>query len=324
MIDEDLKRRITDKLASVGGGKPRRAGGENMMIRCPFHEDNSPSFCMNVSNGLFICYGCGVEGNFRTFLSKLGMSPQDIRHQYGVTLQRLADTKLPERDLARPKVVMPSNRHIDEDLLGLFDGVPEKLLKEGFSEKILREFGIGLDKHHNRITFPLRDIEGNLVGISGRALNINQEPRYKVYQEEYKVWDLPPYNTDKGNLLWNGHTLFQPLQFMNGRPQVVLVEGFKAAMWVRQAGVPFVAAFMTKRMSAAQKWILERMGGEYILMLDNDAAGIDGTINVSRQLNKGTVVRIVEYDGLQPTDVPLELIPELIARSCSYNSIMLG
>jgi DNA primase len=317
--------RIIEILTGLGKGKPRKAGGDNVVLRCPFHDDNDPSFCMNVSNGLFICYGCDVTGNFRKFLTMLGYAPDYINLHYGATLKNLSANAPAPKDLARPEVVMEVNRRIDNDLLGLFHHCPEALLEEGFSMETLRQFGIGVDKHHHRITFPLRDIEGHLVGISGRAMLIDQEPRYKVYKEEYKTWGLPPYETDKSNLLWNAHTMFHRLLTENGRPRIVIVEGFKAVMWLTQAGIPNVVGLMTKRMSKTQEWILQRMGGEFVLMLDNDNAGVQGTIKVTDTFYRsGAPLRVVLYDGKQPTDVPLDELQEVVNSAPMYSELMYG
>lgn len=322
---DDLTLKIIRSLEGLGKGRIRKSGPDNMILRCPFHDDASPSFCMNIRNGLFICYGCEVTGNFRKFLELLGMSRHDIQVHYGVTLEELSKRAPPPKDRANPELVMESNRWIEEDLLGLFHHCPEKLLEEGFTEETLLHFGVGVDKHHGRITFPLRDIEGHLVGISGRAMTAAQEPRYKVYEQEYRQWGLPPYNTDKSFLLWNAHKLHTTMTAAHDRPPVVVVEGFKAAMWLHQAGFPFVVALMTKRISDTQWYILHRWWGSYYLMLDNDAAGIGGTIKVSGRMEKaGMSIRIVEYDGLQPTDVPLDVIPACIHTAETYNQIVLG
>jgi hypothetical protein len=76
-------------------------------------------------------------------------------------------------------------------------------------------------------------------------------------------------------------------------------------------------------MSTEQSWILQDIGGPYILMLDNDEAGTDGFVSVSRELVKHTrYVTVVEYEENQPTDVPLEDIPNLIASATDYHVIM--
>lgn len=299
----------------------RHAGPDNLVALCPFHDDSSPSFAVSIHTGLWLCYACGEKGNFRSFLSKLGMSKNDIDDNYGYTIQELKKNAPPPPDPTKPNVVMEANRCIPEELLGVLRGVPTKLVEEGFQEDVLSHFGVGVDQQHHRITFPLRDLKGQLVGISGRATLDSQRERYKVYKDEYRDWYLPPYETDKSNLLWNAHIIY-PIARVTEMP-IIIVEGFKACMWLHQAGLTNVVALMTKRMSWAQQFIFQDMGGPYILMLDNDDAGIDGTIGISKILQKYSCdVRIVEYEQTQPTDIPLEDIPDLVENATNYQEMM--
>lgn len=294
----------------------RGAGPDNIVACCPFHDDNTPSFSMCVHNGLYICFGCGETGNFRSFLARMGLGPSEIKYHYGATLEQIRQNAPPPPDPTHPNVIMETNRHIPEELLGLFHFCPIDLLDEGFTEATLLDFGVGVDKFNDRITYPLRDFKGNLVGISGRAMREDQEERYKVYREEYTRWELPPYNTDKALLLWNAHRVFPAVYNKPDAGPIVIVEGFKACMWLKQAGVPNVVALMTKAMSWTQAWLLRHMGNNHVLMLDNDNAGIAGTINASEELIKSSPhLRIVEYEEAQPTDVPLEDIPGLIENA---------
>lgn len=308
----------------------RQSGAANVVALCPFHDDHSPSFAMNVTNGLYICYSCGASGNFRAFLKNIGYTPHEISTSFGLTLQHIKNNAPPPPDPTKPEVVMDVNRHIPTELLGIFQkGDQERRAAiaactddtglTDFSDEILTEFGIGIDTLHRRITFPIRDLAGNLVGISGRAM-AGQEPRYKVYDDEYRKWELPPYNTDKAKCLWNAAAVKPTIR--TGQEPVVVVEGFKGAMWLRQAGVPRVVALMTKSMSWEQCWILKKMTSHHILMLDNDKAGIEGTINVSAELAKSSpFLRVVEYDGLQPTDIPLEDVVGVVANATAYDDL---
>jgi DNA primase len=304
--------------------KVRPAGPDNLVAVCPFHDDSNPSFAIDIHTGLWLCYACGEKGNFKSFLSKLGMSRDEIRFHYGKTLEELKQNAPPPPDPSKPGVVMESNRRIPEELLGIFHRCPRSLLADGYSRETLKSFGVGVDLLHKRITYPLRDLMGHLVGISGRSINDASPIRYKVYKEEYKTWDLPPYETDKKCLLWNAHRVLP--EIMNQElPKIVIVEGFKACMWLTQAGIPNVVALMTKTMSWEQKWILEQMSDSHVLMLDNDEAGMDGYVTISRELAKcSPLVKIVEYDKPQPTDVPLEELPQLIASAVNYNEIMVA
>jgi len=302
--------------------KVRHAGPDNLVAVCPFHDDSHPSFAIDIHTGLWLCYACGEKGNFRSFLSKLGMSRDEIKFHYGKTLDELKENAPPPPDPSRPGVVMDSNRRVPEELLGIFHRCPRSLLAEGFTRGTLQSFEVGVDREHNRITFPLRDLEGHLVGISGRAVQKTEAIRYKVYKEEYKKWELPTYETDKNCLLWNAHRVL-PSVFHSELPRIVIVEGFKACMWLTQAGIPNVVALMTKSMSWEQQWILEKMEGVYILMLDNDDAGIDGYVKISHDLSKYSPhVKIVEYNYNQPTDVPLVELPGLVEAAVSYNEIL--
>ncbi len=38
---------------------------------CPFHDDHHPSLSINLINGLFNCFACGVKGDVFTFYQKI-------------------------------------------------------------------------------------------------------------------------------------------------------------------------------------------------------------------------------------------------------------
>lgn len=302
----------------------RMSGSNNIVALCPFHDDHSPSFSMSLVNGLFICFSCGAKGNFRQFLTQIGMSPEEIKYHYGRTLETLKKNAPPPPDPTKPGVVMEPNRHIPEELLGIFNFCPLDLLDEGFDEATLQDFQVGVDKKHERITFPIRDLAGNLVGISGRAMHDGQEPRYKIYDLEYQAWDLPPYDTDKGLCLWNAHRVYAETKLGVSSSPIAIVEGYKACMWLRQAGIQHVVALMTADMSWAQRWMLSKMGSSFIVMLDNNEAGVKGTINVTRELAKITQdVRVVEYEEDQPSDVPREDVLEVVRNATPYDLMLL-
>ena len=56
--------------------RPKLSGSENLAAKCPFpdHDDNHPSFAININNGLWKCHGCNRSGNLATLLRGLGVS----------------------------------------------------------------------------------------------------------------------------------------------------------------------------------------------------------------------------------------------------------
>jgi DNA primase len=47
-----------------------RPAGERLVGRCPFHEDNSPSFSVFPATGTYYCFGCGAHGDVISFVKQ--------------------------------------------------------------------------------------------------------------------------------------------------------------------------------------------------------------------------------------------------------------
>ena len=307
--------------------KVRRSGPENIMAVCPFHEESKPSFAMSLINGVFFCHSCHARGTLRTFLRDMGVGAQALKLRYDALIEAAKQNSPKPPDPTRPGVfeMLP----IDETFLGLLDMCPTSLLEAGFEEKTLRHFEVGFDKWHNRITFPLRDIRGYLVGISGRAISSEAWPRYKIYDREYKTWGLPErLNWNKRGLLYNAHAVYPAtLQLNPSTAFVAVVEGFKACMWVHQAGITNVVGLLGSYLSWEQQWILERLGVPVYLFLDNNNAGIDGVSKASAALTRSVDTLVVEYpkrleevDEAQPDSLEQDEVLEQFTKAVPYTT----
>lgn len=312
--------------------KVRKSGPTNIMAICPFHmkadgtEEKKPSFAMSLQNGLWFCHSCQASGNLYTFLKNIGLS----RTQIDIMYKPLIDAAVhnaPERiDPLKPKAIF-STSPIEESLLGIFDAYPKDLLDKGFTTTTLDHFGVGFDNDHLRATYPLRDLVGNLVGISGRSVT-DEWPKYKIYDKEFPTWGLPErLELDKRGLLWNAHSIYPQVYFQTAPTQIVLVEGFKACMHVWQSGIKNVAALLGTYLSAEHQWILERLGAEVILFLDNNAPGINGTLKAANRLRKSLRVRVVDYperliedEDAQPDNCTSEEIQQQVQHATEYFS----
>jgi DNA primase len=334
MIQEEVLT-IAQKYLS----KIRRVGADNISAICPFHrkadgrEERSPSFSMSLSKGVWHCWSCHASGTFQSFLRDVGLPRAVIVNQYGELFEALRKSQpVAAFDPTRPKII--AEEPLPEAILGFFDQCPLYLVETEyaayldpddcvvFSETIIQQYDVGFDEKHSRITFPLRDYLGNLVGISGRTV-IGEIPRYKVYDREYSFWGYPNrQTTKKGSVLWNAHRVY-PRTFMGSPDQFVLVvEGFRACLWAIQAGIKNTVALLGSDLSVAQKWIFERMGCRIYLMLDNDSAGqkaLRGRTDeygrkwpgIAEELSRSLPVSIVSYEGKQPT----KLSPEELCKA---------
>lgn len=294
---------VEDEIASIAHqylNKVKKSGPTNVMAICPFHrksdgtEEKTPSFAMNLSNGLYFCHACQSKGNLYTFLRDLGINRMDITVRYGVVIEAAANNIPPKYDPLKPNI--EELNPLPESLLGVFDYCPTTLLHSGFKEATLRHFDVGFDRDHNRITYPLRDFQGRLAGISGRDIT-GEFSRYKVYTKEYTKWGMPERpEPDKRKLLWNIHAIYPSFYLGAGGPRdLFIVEGFKAAMWLWQAGITDVVALLGTYLSDEQCQIIERLGATIHLFLDLNDPGIRGTLKTGAKLARSRPVRVAEY-----------------------------
>jgi hypothetical protein len=81
-------------VEAIGERVELRKAGKEYIGLCPFHDDKTPSFCVNDDKAVFYCHGCGSKGDiidfiqkldgvsFRQALATLGMNHKDaIRHR---------------------------------------------------------------------------------------------------------------------------------------------------------------------------------------------------------------------------------------------------
>ena len=52
--------------------------GNEMLAKCPFHDDQHASLSINATSGIWTCHACGKSGNAQTFLQEFkNISPQE-------------------------------------------------------------------------------------------------------------------------------------------------------------------------------------------------------------------------------------------------------
>jgi DNA primase len=308
--------------------KVKPSGNENIMAVCPFHrkpdgsEETGPSFAMNVYSGLWFCHSCHAKGNLYAFLRALGMGHANVMTTYKYVLDEAGHHAAPAPDPLNP--IEPTTAEpLHEGFLGLFFNYVPVAEEWGFSTELCKEFGVGFDDVHQRITFPLRDLQGRLIGISGRAIG-DQKPRYKVYDQEYIDFGMPPRSTEKRALVWHGYETKERLgrATLSNRKdrKVVVVEGFKAAMRVAQAGISTVVALLGSHLSHEQRWFLENLYADVYLMPDNDEPGGDGCLKAAlSSLRHIPYLYLVEYEANQPSDLTSEEVIAAVASAKPFD-----
>lgn len=293
-----------------------------VLIRCPFHgggHEKTPSMGVSREKPLYHCYACHASGHISQLMRHFGASREaidiylaqahlNVRYEKGKAGKVGAKILLGE-DPFRGKFIL------DDEIIDRYRLAPKILLEAGYGKQTLRHFEVGFDRENLRITYPLRNLYGDLVGISGRTI-VGIEPRYKIYTKELiarKDFNVPTsYSMDavKEAILWHAH-IIRPILFHEDG-NIIVTEGFKAAMWTWQAGYQNVTALIGSSLTEHHSEILATYSAkEVFLFLDNNEAGIKGTYYAAKRLEeKGMIPRIVHYpdhrqqpDDLEPAEI---------------------
>jgi len=285
--------------------------GEEFVSPCPFHkggQERRPSFSLNMEQGVSFCHTCHKGWSLKTLLRELGVPQLEADRVVGRFPKRVTPKSIfRDTDLFK-------GFEIPELVLVEFDRCPLELLIKGFKKETLKYFEVGYDLERDRITYPIRNVWGTLVGIYGRLSDEEKEIlglKYKPYQEEFQE-AVPGYKIGGRQHLWNLHHLY-PIAWKVGLGEVIVVEGFKQAMWVWQAGFYNVLALFGSYMTRTQQALIQRIGSNIILFLDNDGAGKEGTLRTAGILRGLQKVKICTYPEKcnQPDDMDSQMV-----RSC--------
>jgi hypothetical protein len=314
---------IIDMLSQHGVQFARyKEGDTNVAARCPFHNGQSYNFYVYIGPpsgksipGASFCHKCAEGWSLPTVLRQVGAPEAQIAYVKQYWKEAVTDAYKAYAN----KGITFTNKPIPEAALGIWSYWPRALLEGGFSKQLLEKHDIGFDRLNLRITFPIRDHLGTLVGVSGRATRIWQTERYKFYESELATlngadYDFRRYRFDKGHVvygldkLWHGRTSGHP----DVPPSIVVCEGFKAKLYVEKCGFPHSVAVMGPFISDEQIFLLGAVTSNVTLFLDHDEAGRRATPKQVRRLRKqGIITRIADYgtdepispDDLQPNQV---------------------
>lgn len=158
---------------------------------------------------------------------------------------------------------------IDESLLSYYTPLKSKLFKEdGILYSVQKEFEIGYDGFENRITIPIRDEHGVLVGVKGRLnyKNICSFENKYIYIER----------CNKSSVLYG---LYKAYEEIKKEGIVYIAESEKSVLQAFSNGIYNVVAIGGKKLSSTQVKKLTHLGVEVCLCYD-DKANIDSKGNV--------------------------------------------
>lgn len=302
---EELKQKA-DIVAVIEHYIEVKKSGSNFVAICPFHDDKNPSMHINTQKGFYHCFACKAGGdvfhfvkeyervNFQEAVEKVA---QICNFSLHYTSEKQESNKalyeiLPllnafyKQNLSKHKEAIAylySRALSDEDIrkfeLGFAPSSEEslRLLKNEkielqnalecgavkFSEE-QKEYYASFIK---RISFPIYDYKGLLVGFGGRTLDSTQKAKY-VNSPQCRLFD-------KSRIFYAFHLAKDAIA---KKKEIIVCEGYMDAIAFHKAGLKNAVAVLGTALTQHHLPLIKRYEARVILCFDSDSAGINAAM----------------------------------------------
>lgn len=337
--------------------------GREFKACCPFHGEKTPSFTINDDKGFYHCFGCGAHGDaFRWLTDQAGLPFMDAVRELAAAAG--LDVPAPSPEAATRAAALETVREaldaaqaVFVHQLGEAGAVMEYLTARGLGPDDVAAFGLGYARgrdgslkgrgitaklgleagllarredgtfrevFHDRITIPIHDARGRLIGFGGR------------------VWpgrhgDIPKFvNSPDGPLFDKGRTLFNfhragPASRPQAANRVIVVEGYFDVIAMTRGGFAETVAPMGTALTETQLGLLWRLHHCPVLLFDGDGAGRKAALRAAKLAlpalgpGRGLAIALLP-DGKDPDDLlrdaGAEAINETLAAAVPWHRFL--
>lgn len=289
---------------------------DEQKIVCPFHEDLNPSMKVNLADGSWLCFGCGLTGRALEFvklteekynnkkLSELNACKKLIKiiKSERTSHISIAARQQKPKDLQQ-KLVEAEDFYYnlsktdwsgcsDEHIMEVYD----YMYNRGFNSSVLNRIGAKYTFSRNYpIVFPMMD-NGKFRGwVSRTNIKAIEAKRKYLYNEGFSRRNTLCGNYSKGSTVY-------------------IVEGFMDMLKLMMFGIKNVVAILGWKITTEQINKLKKMGVKRVVSaLDNDACGRKGTEYLKNYFD---VVRFQYMKDIKdPGDMTKELFNKMNNRT---------
>ena len=282
---------ITEVLAAEN--IPMKKIGREAVTTCPWHSDTNPSLTLSDDKNLCFCFACGGGSDAIAFIQqKFNLSFTDaierIAEKHNVEVQY--DNLDPEEAIriARERReaferLKEENQFYRQNLRDPVAGLSARqwLIQRGIEPDVSREFGLGYARSGyfaGRVTVPIHDHRGNLVGFTGRDITGDKQTQKYKNSATSEIFN-------KGALVFNEHRIADACRLSS---KIVFVEGHFDVISMWQHGIKnAVATQGTAGPSTESLKRLSRHCRNFVLCYDGDAGGlkaIDNFVSVAEEM----------------------------------------
>lgn len=281
-----------------------------MQIHCPLapwtHQsgrDSNPSFGIKMRKTGQVkckCFSCGFHGDLSDLVFELRKkhgAGLDYKTAFDIAESDDADGGL---DLAFLEEEEAYDRnsiyYYDESWLDTFPicsrseyGVTY-LRSRQVPDSFIGEFDIRFDPSEKRVAFPVRDFDGELVGLHGKAVDKDTQPPYRMY----------PYQRHTNPIVWYGEA------WVDLDAPIIVVESIFDLLRVyelyQNVICPLSASLTPDKIARVSDAL------SMVLMFDSDKAGRKADYMMRQNLPNTSIQSIWLKEGTDPGDTDLETL----------------
>lgn len=276
---------------------------------CPIHGgDRNDAFSWHIEYGMYQCFSRGCHEKYGKDVYGLlsGALNCDKAAAYDFLKKLFKNDKLTDEDIKGKEsydvVKKPAEpTYYDESVLSQL-GYHDYLEKRGYPKELIKAYqigyvGYGYKGMSNRIIVPVRDIDGNLVGFTGRTVD-----------EKWKEKEIPKWydskNFKKSDFLFNLHNA---KKYIESNSTVILVEGPFDVLRLEQAGIHNSVAVFGRKLHNAQLAHLLRLPiTKVVIIMDSDNAGKTGAKSTAKLVESYFTTQNIELPFKDAGETPIE------------------
>ena len=296
----DLIRSEADIVEVLSGFVTLKKAGQNYLGLCPFHDEKTPSFSVNLQRQIFHCFGCGKGGNVFTFLMEhenisFIEAVRHLAHHLNITIPETNKTSEADSEAeSLSRVTQFATDFYHQTLLksDQKEFVRRYTVKRGLAEKVIKRFSLGYApdgwdrllksaaKQGINIEWltkaGLAKTSGNrsydtfrkrlmfpIQGPSGRVVGFGG--RALSDEEQPKYLNSPESLIYRKSQILYG--LYQARDIIREKGQVFIVEGYMDLLALNNHGIENVVAICGTALTRDQARLLARYTKQAFLVL---------------------------------------------------------
>ena len=308
VINKPIEEILTLLKLSLTNGKLKdiENKGDDILVTCPHHDgghEKTAACNIYIGNdtklpyGYFNCFVCGEKGSFLKFVAECFDAPESYAKAW--LLKNFGGELIAKNLFMGEPIVLNRNKgikkHLDESILDQYQTWNPYLAKRKLSREICELFKVRYDPKYRQVIFPAYDMNGNLVMLAKRSIDVKSFYLDKDVEKPVYCLDYVMKNNIKTVLITEG-----PFDCLTG--------------W--EYGFPTIATF-----GKISDYQIEQINKSCINIIyaafDNDAAGRSFLETLKRKLTERIIIIETKFPAWRKdlNDLTKEELQEIIKNA---------